>query len=322
VQLASVPPADIKEGARHWGLIPRRVFRLLREGDETHAEAFARTIGEFNFEDIHAVSAAEAKRQLKYSLIHVIPNEQLKYVGLKFCSELAATQLSQAYYKKQRQQVADWLVSATKPEYAGLRGNLFEPFVHHELETPGEHKYKIRKLAEAASPAAPAAAAVAPAPSEKVFRVDSHVVASDLLDQKREKVSDPGASTNKYKVTYEVHLPKDLSLNCYVQPAEKIFPAVDSFLVSKDELSLFQVTVSRDHGVKAHYLNLLLGELKEVFKYHSIRLYFVTLPDVFPDLRAQPYYTTEGVVANNLNQFPHVKQVEQFALEFFVSSKS
>jgi hypothetical protein len=82
---------------------------------------FAKTIGEFNFADIHAVSASEAKRQLKYSLIHVIADKDLKHVGLKFCSQLAATQLSQTYYQKERQQVAVWLVSAREPEYAELR---------------------------------------------------------------------------------------------------------------------------------------------------------------------------------------------------------
>jgi hypothetical protein len=319
-QYKEIEAKDIDKGIRHWGLIPRRVLCHAGLGGSSHEKLFDDAIMAWNLADISAGPAGEERKGLKYALVHRMADDELCSADLRFCSELAATRLSQRYFTGKRKEVADWVTSAVEQELAGVRGNLFEPFVHHELETSGEHKYKVRKLSApadaagvpgAAAPSPPAAApppapAPAPAPKDKSFHVTSSLVLPNLLEK----------STVASKAVYTVHLPDSLAVGTYVHPKEKNFPSVDALFVSKEEISLFQVTVSLHHGVKAHYLNLVLAELCKLFPKHPVRLYFVSPVDVFPDLRAQPYYNTDGKVAKTLDQFPHVNNVEQFALAF------
>lgn len=295
----------LNKGYNLWGGIPRRVFRTGK--DISIHEAIAA----FNLPDIDRIQPDI--RELKYALVHVVANDNLEKTGLKFCSDYAAYQLMERLLTRNKQQVCHFLQVATDPEIATVRGNLFEPFVHNGLSVIGRHTFKTRRLGAGGSSlhhSPPAAASAAAA----LVVSTTEMVEFNVL-----------STTTIHSSTPKMLEDSHCKVGTYVMPDVKVFPSIDSFLVLDDQIAFFQITVGLKHGVKAKYLD----DLIQLFTYSKMvkpglpwRLYFVTPPDIFPSFGTQPYLATKGKNAVDLTLFAHVQNVQQFVLEFPLSTSN
>jgi hypothetical protein len=165
-------------------------------------------------------------------------------------------------------------MNRTDAVYQALRGQLFEPFVIRRIESKGTFDVKLLN---------PAQNAVSTLKRFK-FAFSGRIDFEDLQREKRNGV--------------------------LCVPKSKSYAAVDFIIPPYD---LFQVTVSRNHGVKGEAMNRLISTLGDDGK-SIFRLFFVVPEEIYDSFQEQPYLTKYG--KRYLNNLPMVcNRIQQFALK-------
>jgi hypothetical protein len=158
--------------------------------------------------------------------------------------------------------------------YQALRGQLFEPFVIRRIECGGTFDVKFL------NPAKDAVSTL----NCFTFALSGRIDFEDLEKEKQNGIL------------------------CI--PKSKSYAAVDFIVPPYD---LFQVTVSRNHGVKGEAMNRLISTLGDDGK-SIFRLFFVVPEEIYDSFQEQPYLTKYR--KRYLNNRPTVcNRIQQFALK-------
>jgi len=165
-------------------------------------------------------------------------------------------------------------MNRTDAVYQALRGQLFEPFVIRRIECGGTFDVKLLNPAQN----------VVSTLNRFTFDIPSRIDFEDLQQEKKNGV--------------------------LCVPKSKSYAAVDFLIPPYD---LFQVTVSRNHGVKGEAMNRLISTLGDDGK-SIFRLFFVVPEEIYDSFQEQPYLTKYG--KRYLNNLPMVcNRIQQFALK-------
>ncbi|CAG8597147.1 1130_t:CDS:2, partial [Diversispora eburnea] len=97
-------------------------------------------------------------------------------------------------------------------------------------------------------------------------------------------------------------------------PKSKTFASIDSFSFDNDNntLDLYQITVSKNHGIKIKGLNDLKFSLPWI-DVNKINLYFVVPSDIFESFSPQKYKTAKGEDYQRIPEW--IDKIPQYALE-------
>ena len=114
---------------------------------------------------------------------------------------------------------------------------------------------------------------------------------------------------------------EELPMQCYLRPSSQNFPAIDSFILTKKFLVLFQVTVNEHHQVVVKDLVRIVHKIEEMIPpedatlitplWQNIYLVFIVPERIFKTFKLQqpkPRDCEEALV--------HYQRIKQFALKF------
>ena len=195
----------------------------------------------------------------------------------KFASQYVGDKVVDAIQKHAYEEMKAFARREDTPsEAASLRGWILETIVHIELPKGGT--YHVRKLAD--------------------------------HDSKEEERNLPTMKHTVFGKLDEVdffYLPSLI----YLQPKSKTFEAADA-LCSPN--SIFQVTVSTSHPIKANGLRKIINELQKQKGWTSdtrVNYFFVVPPDVYKSFNREQKYT-----AKNTKDPDEFDNVDQYVLNF------
>ncbi|KAF0480809.1 crinkler CRN family protein [Gigaspora margarita] len=100
---------------------------------------------------------------------------------------------------------------------------------------------------------------------------------------------------------------------CYNIPKSKTFASIDSFSLDKNDLALYQITVSKTHGIKIKGLNDLNRSLTWVKNANNINIYFVVPSDIFETFPLQKFKTAKDEDSQKIQGWSN--RITQYALE-------
>ncbi|CAG8629894.1 1532_t:CDS:1 [Ambispora gerdemannii] len=201
-----------------WGPIPRSV--LLKWDDETYQKKFNRLIDETDLEGCMNSIDREGmpKDTISGRLVHLDVDSTFTEVVYRFASPMVSNSIIQKYETKTKTKVRDFIMSSH--EYstgAGFRGNLFEDLAHKELQRG--IMFRIRCLND-----------------------DN----SEITERHIQKLE-----CNWFMTLNEAHKEH------YNRPKSKTFASIDSFSLDNNTLALYQITVSKNHGIKVMIMDML-----------------------------------------------------------------
>ncbi|GBB85883.1 hypothetical protein RclHR1_12330004 [Rhizophagus clarus] len=257
-----------------WGLIPR----ILRKWkDDLYSETeFDKLINEVDL--MKCLKSVNEEGMSKDSasgrLIHIIVEPNFRKYKFCFASSFVSDSLINAYERYHHSSVRDFLQSSySEPKASGLRGNLFEDYAHRQLQKGGT--FRIRELTKG-------------------------VTSTEIMNKKMDKL---------YYNWFDTL--RDVDANSYNRPRSRIFESTDSFVFNSQEntLDLFQVTVSKAHGVKVKGLE----KIKTHVWNGNIKLYFVVPSDKFDDYPWQSYRGLNNLVS--YSHSPWIDDLKQYVLD-------
>jgi RHS (Retrotransposon Hot Spot) family protein len=126
-----------------------------------------------------------------------------------------------------------------------------------------------------------------------------------------------------FKADGEFSISEEVSMKCYLRPSLPNFPVIDSFVLSKKNLVLYQITVSEHHNVAVKDLKRLLDQLRQMtppenaslITPQNTYLVFIVPGDNFKNFKCQQPRGYEGLPqeSEEVSQF---KEIRQYALKF------
>ncbi|CAG8799827.1 32188_t:CDS:2, partial [Racocetra persica] len=257
-----------------WGPIPRSV--LLKWDDETYQQKYQQLIDEAKLEDcINSIDKSGMPTgAISGRLIHLDPVPRFTSAVYRFASQRVFDKIIREYEIRTKKNVRDLIMNSHGLSHiAGFRGNLFEDFAHQKLQNGG--MFRIRCL------------------NNKNLEVtEKHI--------------------EKLECNWFITL-NEARKEYYNRPKSKTFASIDSFSLDSKTLDLYQITVSKNHGMKIkglNDLNCLLEWRKDV---NNFNLYFVVPSDIFKTSPQQKYKTTKDEDCKKIPGW--INKITQYALE-------
>lgn len=219
----------------------------------------------------------EFSGEMPHKLLHFVVDEAFQSTDIVFASPYVAEKVTRRIAEGRGVEVR-LLISSTASlaEFAALRGILFEQVAHDKLRRGG--KFSLVALNNSSAGA---------------LEVKEQTLKSEIFTSLTEftAIAAPGV---------------------YAQPAAKNFAAVDAVLVPPAPVDapvyFLQMTVSRDHPIKAAAFNKLRNALPDGLHNRKLCFVFVVPEDVVAGYAAQPFHT----VGHKVMQNP--PSVEQYVL--------
>ncbi|RIA86762.1 hypothetical protein C1645_828796 [Glomus cerebriforme] len=274
-----------------WGTIPRSV--LENWDDESYnKKELTRLINETDLEkcmkSINEASMTRNSASSRLVHIHVEPNFVDSY--FQFASSIICNKLINSYEHQLGNNLCDLIAcNDNQSKIASYRGNLFEDFAHKQLSKGGV--FRTRKLKKG-------------------------INTTEITNKKIK-----GLEYNWFTTM------KNVREDCYNRPRSKIFETIDSFSLDDDNetLTLYQTTVSTNHGIKVKGLKDFKyskwDEISNKFikwdkKFH---LYYVVPTDKFETFPWQSYRTKKNYV---IKKYPSwIDEIPQYVLEIKLDKK-
>jgi hypothetical protein len=217
------PLPEVRAAFEHWGGVPRYVLEKLR--DEAAQQSLQEALDAADVGAIRkAIGQIDAAPEASHRILHIVTQRPYVSKSIAFGSAYIRNRLAELLFSEQRQAITDFLVgSASSPQLAGVRGDLFEAFAHRVLSGGGA--FPVRSLDDGA---------------ESTLQLSSC------------------AGTHPVRSPSDLaQCPSSLH---YCQPTVRNFPAVDSAILPR---SLFQMTVSPSHPVKHAALTRVLDSMPD-----------------------------------------------------------
>jgi hypothetical protein len=279
---AKISKVEIEDLFETFGGIPRYVLVVEKSQRSVYLRELKSHISRCTLDDIRKVGQADID-EFTRMIFHRHSESDSGYLEyeVKFASQYIGDKVVKTISEKQYDEMKALAVQGSDiPSVAAsLRGWILERIVHDILPNGGT--FRVRKLS----------------------------------DNKEEERKFPQMNCKVFSTLEEVGI-ASLPSSQYLRPKSKTFEAADALCPPN---SVFQVTVSKSHPVKANGLKKILNEFQKHKNWtHDTRVnfYFVVPPDVYKYYtREQTYNTAKGtkVVDSNLRQF---KNVDQYVLNF------
>lgn len=207
----------------------------------------------------------ELSGEMPHKLLHFIVDPQFQSSGVAFASPYVATEVVKRIAQDRNMEVR-LLISASSgvQEFAALRGLLFEQVAHSTLPRGGSFRFTSLESAGAAA---------------QEIKIDNLKVAIFRTLEEFTLVAAAGG--------------------VYARPAAKNFPTIDAVLLPSAPnapVMFLQMTVSKDHPVKAAPLKKLRDALPPLFRERPVQFVFVVPDDIESGFTKQPFHTLEGTV--------------------------
>ena len=264
-----------------FGGIARYVLEVVPARRDENSRMLESKIHNCSLRTIQRVGCEDIDKE-SHMIFHRHSGSDIGYYEykFKFASQYVGDKVVDAIHKHGYEEMKVFARREDIPsEDASLRGWIVETIVHIELPKGGT--YHIRKLAD--------------------------------HDNKEEPRNLPKMKHTVFNKLDEV----DLShLHCleYLRPKSKTFEAADAICLPN---SIFQVTVSTSHPIKANGLKKIIKELKKHIDWTPdtrVNYYFVVPPDVYKDFHdKQKYHTAKETEVKDCDQF---EKVDQYVLNF------
>ena len=217
------PLSEVRAAFERWGGIPRFVLEKLR--DEAAQQSLQEALHTADVDVIRkSVGQIDAATEASHRILHIVTQQPFVSKSIAFGSAYIRDRLAELLFSQQRQAVSDFLIgSASSPQLAGVRGDLFEAYAHRILSSGGE--FRVRSLDDGV---------------EKTWQVQ-RCVGTHFVRNPPDLAQCPS----------NLH---------YCQPVTRNFPAVDAVMLPG---SMFQMTVSLTHSIKYAALKSVLENMPD-----------------------------------------------------------
>ncbi|CAG8543050.1 4893_t:CDS:2 [Ambispora gerdemannii] len=257
-----------------WGGIPRYVVEKAEMESSQRLLEVALATADFD-KIIQSIGNIDSKKDVSHRLIHITCDEKYLQTGVIFASKWIADNLLDRFEQLCFEKVKSFLFgNGGQSACSGLRGQLFEAYAHKVL-VRGNKSYRVRNLEDGKE-------------FQKHFTACEHVLFTQLSNINR--------TEHKGK---------------YCQPKSRTFCAIDAFILGQSNTinTLFQMTVSSNHPIKAHELEKVMniGTSHDLYEF-----YFVVPPEIWNDFTKQKYVNLNDT---NRKRLGHLSQITQYVLE-------
>ena len=281
--------AKAKERFDHWGGIARYIFRRGEVPKHSEYDELNSAISNCSSDKIISMATGLHNGDIKensHKMLHLRPmtkleDGQVDYTTTQvfFASNYVADRVFEMYQEKSEHALIEVLKICKDNWVNGIRGQLFERFVHSRFVSRSEHEYDAKCLE----------------PGHSRY---------NKVEQKR------------FGQLKEVHLesaeeltPDKIKPGLYLKPVSQNFESIDSIIPPKIGL---QITVAGSHPVKIKGLQRIVQSLS-CTKQKPLQLYFVVPREEFGNYEKQKYVdNTKKNRAKKTQE--HFDGVEQWVL--------